>query len=41
MGSPKGKSPKAGKKAPVNMSFKQSRINYEWIKPELLGCIVK
>ena len=24
-----------------NMTFKQSRINYEWIKPELLGCFVK
>lgn len=23
------------------MTFKQSRINYEWLKPELLGCTVK
>lgn len=43
IGSPKGKSPKKGKetKAAANMTFKQSRINYEWISPELFGCVVK
>ena len=41
MGSPKGKSPKKGKEAKANMTFKQSRINYEWIRPELFGCVVK
>ena len=35
-------SPKGKKQAvPKVMTFKQSRINYEWLKPEILGCPVK
>jgi len=34
-------SPKGKKAGPKNMTFKQSRINYEWLNPEILGCKVK